>query len=64
MAGNPFIISEIPFRIELTLFQSIFIVAWLITRTAAGGNICCSGVVLLAWLVVHTNGLTVVGLWG
>jgi len=83
--------------IELTMFQSIFILAWLITRTASWffpalgvclltsigmalylavrwhrlpvadrwqGVFALAGWLLLAWLVVRANGLTVGGLWG
>lgn len=82
--------------IELTLFQSIFILAWLVFRTApwffaalgvivlasAGmtiyllvtwrrlpvtdrrqGVFAIAGGLLLAWLVIRANGLTVTGLW-
>ena len=83
--------------IELTIFQAIFILAWLITRTAAwffpalGVIVLCAagmaiyllvtwrrlpvadrwqgvfaavGWLLLAWLVIKANGLTVMSLWG
>lgn len=83
--------------IELTMFQSIFILAWLIARTApwffaalgvillcaAGmalyllvrwrrlpgadrwqGVFAAVGWLLLAWLVIKANGLTVMSLWG
>lgn len=83
--------------IELTIFQSIFILAWLITRTASwffpalGAIVLCAagmalylavtwhrlpvadrregifalaGWLLLAWLVIRANGLTVMSFWG
>lgn len=83
--------------IELTLFQAVFILVWLVTRTASWffpalgvivltgigmaicllvrwqrmpvtdrreGVIAVVGWLLLAWLVIRANGLTVGGLWG
>ncbi len=83
--------------IELTLFQAVFIGAWLFTRTAPwffavlGVILLCAvgmalylllrwrrlpgvdrregvfsvaGWLVLAWLVVRANGVTVVSFWG
>ncbi len=82
--------------IELTLFQAVFILAWLFTRTAPWffpalgvcllvsigmtiylavtwrrlpgpdrreGIFAVAGWILIAWLVIRANGLTVTSLW-
>lgn len=82
--------------IELTLFQAVFILVWLVTRTASWffpalgvivltgigmaiyllvrwrrlpgpdrreGMFAVAGWILIAWLVIRANGLTVTSLW-